>query len=82
MRAAYPEDRPEDSMPLADGAREPAEERTATIYWLILTVLFVGAIVLRPLSLRRQRSPPRHLGIHQHDASTGRWEPLSRPFLQ
>ena len=45
--AKAPEDRPADSMPLADGAGEPAEERTATIYWLILTVLFVGAIVLR-----------------------------------
>ena len=44
---ADPENRPGDSMSLADAPGEAGNERTATIYWLLLAVLFAGAIVLR-----------------------------------
>ena len=41
------ESRPEDSRLLADRPPEPGNERSATIYWMLLTVLFAFAILLR-----------------------------------
>ena len=38
---------PEESRPLDAPSHEPPKERTATIYWLLVAVLFVGAAVLR-----------------------------------